>query len=474
MLMPGPDKSETLGPKAIYSAEAERAVLGCMIAQPGEVIPKAADALCTSDFFVAAHREIFRTVCTMFSKGESVDVMTVHQRLVDNKVAEAVGSPGILAELLVGFATHLNVDSYISTVTRESRRRKRLEELQKEIQSVADDPDFIAGDFNALTACDANNLASDATLVEPPILVGGVLHKGSALLLGAASKSYKSWSLIDLGISVANGAPWWGQPCTKGRVLVVDFELTRFFWVKRATEIAQARGMTLDGIRVINCRGYSPDEALRAIEQESKAQPFDLICIDPLYSFLAGKDENSAGDVGAVLRRLAMLSEKTGAALAVSHHFSKGNQAAKESIDRFSGSGVFARFPDALLTMTRHEEDSAFTIDPTVRNFAPIKPFVLRWEHPLMVRDGTLDPSKVKKSAGVYQSKYTLEQVLGVFGQDVMTSKQVERACFETHGMSDAQVKRFLKKAKDEGILTQPSTGLWQRLTGSRQRSSCP
>jgi hypothetical protein len=153
--------------------------------------------------------------------------------------------------------------------------------------------------------------------------------------------------------------------------------------------------------------------------------------------------------------------------LAITHHFSKGNQSAKDSIDRFSGSGVFARFPDALLTMTKHEEDNAFTVDATVRNFAPMNPFVLRWQHPLMVADASLDPANVKKPAGAFQAKYTLEQVLTVMGLKVMTAREIELACYEAHNMSESAVKRLLKKGKKDGKVTQPSAGLWQRVTGS-------
>jgi len=319
-----------------------------------------------------------------------------------------------------------------------------------------------------LVARDAIDLVNDAELVEPPILVAGLLHKGSTLLLGASSKSFKSWSLIDLALSVAGGREWWNLSCTQGRVLYADFELTPFFWRKRAIEIAQARGLSLDNIRVMNCRGYEAGSALLAIEREARDKPFDLIVLDPLYSFLAGKDENSAGDVGIVLRRLAMLAESTGAALAISHHFSKGNQSTKEAIDRFSGSGVFARFPDALLTMTRHEEDGAFVVDPTVRNFPPAKPFVLRWQHPLMVPDGALDPADLKKAPGAFQTKYTLDQVLEVMGTRMMTAREVERACYDAHRMSEASVKRLLKKGREAGKVVQPSAGLWQRVTGSR------
>ncbi len=318
-----------------------------------------------------------------------------------------------------------------------------------------------------LIARDAIDLVHDVELIEPPILVAGLLHKGGTLLLGGSSKSFKSWSLIDLAVSVATGAAWWGLSCGQGRVLYADFELTPFFWRKRAMEIAQARGLSLDHIRVMNCRGHEAGEALLAIEREAHAKPFVLIVLDPLYSFLAGKDENSAGDVGMVLRRIAMLAESTGAALAISHHFSKGNQSAKEAIDRFSGSGVFARFPDALLTMTRHEEDGAFVVDATVRNFAPINPFVVNWQHPLMVADGSLNPADVKKAAGAFQTKYTLEQVLKVMGAKLMTAKEVEIACREAHGMADSTVKRLLKKGKEDGKIVQPSAGFWQRVTGS-------
>jgi hypothetical protein len=316
-----------------------------------------------------------------------------------------------------------------------------LDELDSELQT----------EVPGLTARDALDLVNDETIKEPPVLITGMLHKGSTLLLGAASKSFKSWSLTDLAVSVANGAPWWNLPCTQGQVLFVDFELTPFFWRKRAVEIAQARAMELNGIRVLNCRGHSAEDALRAIEREANAQNFDLIVIDPLYSFLAGRDENSAGDVGMVMRRLAMLAESTGAALAISHHFSKGNQSAKEAIDRFSGSGVFARFPDALLVMTKHEEDGAFAVDATVRNFPPMSPFVLKWQHPLMVPDGGLDPAKLKKPAGTFEAKYTVGQLIQLLGVESLSFGQIVAKTKDAFGMSKATTSRLLKQGEDAG-----------------------
>ena len=45
---------------------------------------------------------------------------------------------------------------------------------------------------------------------EPPELVEGILHQGSKMYVGGASKSNKAWVLLDLALSVSNGVPWLG------------------------------------------------------------------------------------------------------------------------------------------------------------------------------------------------------------------------------------------------------------------------
>src|SRR5580704_14352224 len=86
--------AEMLSPTVLYSAEAEKAVLGCMMAQPAEVIIEATDTLLKEDFFVPAHQEIFGALREMDRASLAIDDMTIHQWLTDRKLAEAVGSPG--------------------------------------------------------------------------------------------------------------------------------------------------------------------------------------------------------------------------------------------------------------------------------------------------------------------------------------------------------------------------------------------
>jgi Asp-tRNA(Asn)/Glu-tRNA(Gln) amidotransferase A subunit family amidase len=41
-------------------------------------------------------------------------------------------------------------------------------------------------------------------------------------------------------------------------------------------------------------------------------------------------------------------------------------------MDRISGSGVFARDPDSVLIMTKHEQEDTYTVEATLRNLKPI------------------------------------------------------------------------------------------------------
>jgi replicative DNA helicase len=136
--------TEMISPAVLYSAEAEKAVLGCMMAQPAEVINDATVALLKEDFFVPAHQEIFGALREMYNNSQAIDVMTIHQWLTDRKMAEAVGSPGILAELLVGFATHLNVGSYIQIVKEKSLLRCLQSACSNIVADIADMPDSVA------------------------------------------------------------------------------------------------------------------------------------------------------------------------------------------------------------------------------------------------------------------------------------------------------------------------------------------
>ncbi len=52
------------------------------------------------------------------------------------------------------------------------------------------------------------------------------------------------------------------------------------------------------------------------------------------------------------------------------------------------------------MIFTKHEQPDSFAVEPILRNFAPVAPFVVSWKFPLMERDEQLDPADLKQTAG--------------------------------------------------------------------------
>jgi len=278
-----------------------------------------------------------------------------------------------------------------------------------------------------------------ADIERPPELVHGLLHKGSKMVIGGGSKSFKTWSLLDLAISIAAGVPWWGFEVEQGRVLYINFEIQDAFFRSRADDVMDAKDCKIDAGQFTywGLRGYAAEfgRLVPKITEETKDKELALIVIDPIYKGLGDRDENKAGDIAGLLNEIERLAVQTGAAVAFGHHFSKGNQAGKDSMDRIGGSGVFARDPDTILTMTKHAEEDAFTIEAILRNFPPIDPFVMKRIHPLMWRDDNLNPNDLKQ-AGPSKEKYSDEQILESLKDEPKATMDWQQDVVDRLGMS--------------------------------------
>lgn len=236
----------------------------------------------------------------------------------------------------------------------------------------------------------------------PEELIQGVLHRGSKLSLGGASKGFKTWTLMYLALCVAYGLPWLGCSTVAAKVLVVNLEIQAAFARRRLKVLAETLGITQEQNRldVWNLRGYATchREIFPKIIDRIGNGGYGLIVLDPIYKLYGATDnENGARDVAALMNSIEVLAVKTGAAVAFGAHYSKGNQAAKDAIDRVSGSGVFARDPDSLLNFTSHKESDCYTVEATLRNFPPLDPFVVRWGYPLFAREASLNPAELKR-----------------------------------------------------------------------------
>lgn len=237
---------------------------------------------------------------------------------------------------------------------------------------------------------------------EPPEVIHGVLRAGQIGMIAAASKAGKTWGMLALGMAIASGRNWLGWSTTKGRALYVNGELPPWDLEKRIERLLAAFELTEvpPGLDIWHLRGRQltirdliPDIIRR---QESIGEAYHCVIPDPLYCFNL-RDENSNTDQAVTMGEIGELSERSGAATMAAHHFSKGNKALSDHLDRASGAGMFARAVDSFITLTRHEADDAYTVEATTRSFAKPDSFVVRWDCPMWRRDDGLDPDALKK-----------------------------------------------------------------------------
>lgn len=218
-------------------------------------------------------------------------------------------------------------------------------EWREWIEGVNDDlPDFEnAADF-----------WNDMPELAPP-LIGGVLRQGHKMLIAGPSKAGKSFALIELCAAIAEGREWLGWKVAQGRVLYVNLELDKASCEHRFADIYNALGWKPENLRNIdiwNLRGKSVpmDKLAPKLIRRAAKRDYLAIIIDPIYKVITG-DENSADQMAHFCNQFDKVCTELGCAVIYCHHHSKGAQGAKRSMDRASGSGVFARDPDALLDL---------------------------------------------------------------------------------------------------------------------------
>jgi hypothetical protein len=244
-----------------------------------------------------------------------------------------------------------------------------------------------------------------------------------------------------------------GMKCAKGSVLYLNFELIEYTFLNRWDLIFDARpDLSDDSIDSWTLRGHASDIALLVdkICRRIKRQSYDLIIIDPIYKSLGNRDENAAGDMNDLLNHIERLATSTGSSVAIAAHFPKGNMGARESMDRIAGSGVFARDPDAVITMTPHEnysksdETVRFIVESNLRNFPEVAPFVVCWDKPLMRKD--IVKPKASGSPGRPSSGCAASIIIPHL------PASMEELMSKT-GLSKSMLHRKIKQGREDGLI---------------------
>jgi hypothetical protein len=281
--------------------------------------------------------------------------------------------------------------------------------------------------------------------VEP--LIYGIIGMGERLILSGSSKAGKTWAMLSLAMAVTNGTEWFGFACRKGRVLYVNLELRPQRMAERLRRLG-GQG-TFD---VSNLAGQNPtwDELRNHLIRVTGETDYTLIIIDPIYKMANDTDENDNTQVAALLGEIEAICITTGVAVAFAHHFSKGNKAGSEAIDRSSGAGAWSRDPDAVLTLTNHKEEGHLVFEASVRNYRKPESSVWRFEWPHFVRSD-LNPKELKKAGA--QKKGATGDVAALLMDGPLTKSELIKRLQRHCRISDRTARSYIKAAEADSII---------------------
>jgi RecA-family ATPase len=318
-----------------------------------------------------------------------------------------------------------------------------------------------------------------------PELIDGILRQGHKMLVVSSSKAGKTFCLIELAISIAEGRRWIGFRCKQGRVLYLNMELDEASFDDRMKKVYEALDLENrhpENIDIVHLRGKIEklDRLVPQITRTLKSKEYVAVILDPTYKLGIG-DENAADQVTAFCNAIDRIAN-AGVSVIYAHHHSKGAQGAKASMDRASGSGVFARDADALLDMIElripaevmdaakseyGEKVTAWRMDATLREFPRIEPVDLFFSYPLheidaggILKEANLEENErsmengremgnLAKKARKIDMKSKLMELIGR-DEDFDGRRKTYKEYADEMGVSEKTIKRYMSELKED------------------------
>ena len=118
-----------------YSAEAEIAVLGGMLIDQDALI-KVIEMVDESMFYREGNRRLFKSMVTIFSRGDVVDLITLKNELESTDELSAVGGGAFLSDLIDAVPTAANITYHAQIVKNKAILRRLIDAASGIIRNV--------------------------------------------------------------------------------------------------------------------------------------------------------------------------------------------------------------------------------------------------------------------------------------------------------------------------------------------------
>lgn len=167
---------------------------------------------------------------------------------------------------------------------------------------------------------------------DPPSLIKGLLYQGQFSTVFGPPNVGKTFVVLDMGLHVATGRDWRGRKCKRGLVVYVALEGVGGIR-KRFEAWCLYHGIACEEIPIVfgegalNLREDKKALATLVADALAEAKHYDvrlaMIIIDTLARAMSGGDENTPGDMGALIAGADEIRTHTGAHVCLVHHVGK-------------------------------------------------------------------------------------------------------------------------------------------------------
>src|SRR5213594_2813572 len=132
-----------------HNLDAERAVLGAVLLEGRDALPRVVEVLRPSDLYTEAHRAIYQAMLTLFDRGAPVDSLTLSEELRRTDQLQFVGGPAAIALLMEEASIAAHLGSYTAIVRDMAVLRELIQtsthiitqafDAKEDVQTLVDD-----------------------------------------------------------------------------------------------------------------------------------------------------------------------------------------------------------------------------------------------------------------------------------------------------------------------------------------------
>ena len=123
-----------------HNVDAEKSVLGSILVN-NEHYYRVIENLRPEDFYLDAHRVIFRQMIELIEQSKVIDLITIQDELVRASQLESAGGITYLAGLLDGIPHLVNIEHYIQIIRERSTLRQLINSANKIMAECFDQAD---------------------------------------------------------------------------------------------------------------------------------------------------------------------------------------------------------------------------------------------------------------------------------------------------------------------------------------------